>query len=210
MAIDELLDEHEQGERVRDWLRHNAAGLIGGVVLGLALIGGWKWWESRAHAQRVQAGETYQSVLRSIEGGDLDAARAGAGKLKGGAYATLTMLDLAKAQVDAGDRDAAIASLRRIDDRDPVLSRVAKQRLARLLIDAGKHQEALQLLSGADDPAGLEAVGDAQLALGKRAEARRAYADALTKLDVAAPQRRLIEIKLTDAGGTPAKPEART
>lgn len=210
MAIDELLDEHEQGERVRDWLRRNAAGLIGGVVLGLALIGGWKWWESRAHAQRVQAGETYQSVLRSIEGGDLDAARTGADKLKHGAYATLAMLDLAKAQVDAGDRDAAIASLRRIDDRDPVLSRVAKQRLARLLIDAGKHQEALQLLSGADDPAGLEAVGDAQLALGKRAEARRAYADALTKLDVAAPQRRLIEIKLTDAGGTPAKPEART
>ena len=31
MAIDDLLDEHEQSERVRAWLRNNAAGLIGGV-----------------------------------------------------------------------------------------------------------------------------------------------------------------------------------
>lgn len=44
MAIDDLLDEHEQGERVRTWLRDNAAGLIGGLALGLLLIWGWRWW----------------------------------------------------------------------------------------------------------------------------------------------------------------------
>lgn len=210
MAIDELLDEHEQGERVRDWLRRNAAGLVGGLLLGLALIGGWKWWQAHALEQRVQAGESYRSVQRAIEAGDLDTAAAQAGRLDGGAYATLAMLELAKAQVDAGDRDAAIASLRRIADPDPVLAGIVEQRLARLLIDAGKHQEALQLLAGADDAASLEAVGDAQLALGNREQARKAYTDAMTRMDVAAPQRRLIEIKLTDAGAAPAKPEAST
>ena len=36
MAIDDLLNEHEQSERVRGWIRSNAIGLIGGVGLGLA------------------------------------------------------------------------------------------------------------------------------------------------------------------------------
>ena len=47
MAIDDLLDEHEQSERVRSWLRSNAAGLIGGVGLGLAGIAGWHWWQGQ-------------------------------------------------------------------------------------------------------------------------------------------------------------------
>ena len=33
MAIDDLLDEHEQSERVRTWLRDNAGGLVGGQVM---------------------------------------------------------------------------------------------------------------------------------------------------------------------------------
>ena len=40
MAIDDLLDEHEQSERVRSWIRSNAIGLIGGVGLGLGAIAG--------------------------------------------------------------------------------------------------------------------------------------------------------------------------
>lgn len=201
MALDELLDEHEQSERVRDWLRRNALGIIGGVIIGLGLVGGWKWWQSHLHQQRVAAGETYQAVLDSLHAGDLKKAQAQAAGLKEGAFAALVALDLAKAQLDAGQRDAAIASLRGVTTSDPGLALVLRHRLARLLIDAGKGQEALQLLAGAEDPAGLEARGDAHLALGKREEARKAYAAALTKLDVAAPQRRLLELKLTDVGG---------
>lgn len=210
MAIDELLDEHEQGERVRDWLRRNGAGIIGGVLLGLALVGGWKWWQARQQAQRMQAGEAYQAMLAQLEAGDLQQAQARSAELGQGAYATLAALSLARAQVEAGERDAAIATLRGIDEVDPVLAGVVAQRLARLLTDAGKHQDALQLLAGADDATSLEIRGDAQAALGKADEARKAYADALARLDVAAPQRRLLEIKLTSIGGTPAKPEART
>ena len=210
MALDELLDEHEQSERVRDWLRRNALGIIGGVVLGLGAVGGFKWWQAQAHEQRVQSGENYQAVLDSLKAGDLKKAQAQAAGLKEGAFAALVALDLAKAQLDAGQRDAAIATLRGVSTSDPGLTLVLRQRLARLLIDAGKGQEALQLLADADDPLGLEARGDAQLALGKRDEARKAYADALTKLDVAAPRRRLLELKLTDAGAPPAKPEPTT
>lgn len=203
MALDELLDEHEQSEKVRNWLRSNSLGLIGGLALGLAIIGGWKWWQQHAHQQRIQAGASYQAVLKSLEAGDLDKATGQAAALQDGPYAQLVALDLAKAQLDAGKRDEAIATLRNAHGDDPGLQAVSRQRLARLLVDAGKGDEALALLAGADDAASIETRGDAQFALGKHEAAREEYTAALRQLDVAAPQRRLLELKLGEAGGKP-------
>ncbi|MGV8932144.1 MAG: YfgM family protein [Luteimonas sp.] len=210
MAIDDLLDEHEQSERLLAWLRSNGAGLIGGVVLGLGLILGWQWWKGHQGESAMQAGDDYQSALKSLQSKDLKQAQVRMAKLKNSPYAALASLDMAKAQLDAGQRDAAIATLRGAETANPGLRQIIDQRLARLLIDDGKGADALALLAKADDPASLEARGDAQLALGKRDDARKSYTDALTKLDVAAPQRRLLELKLTDVGGSPVKPEAKT
>ena len=208
MAIDDLLDEHEQSERVLAWLRDNGAGLIGGVILGLALIIGWQWWGSRQASADMQAGNDYQAMLDSLEAKDITKAQSQAAALGDTPYAPLAVLDLAKAQVEAGQRDAAIATLRGAESPNPALEQILHQRLARLLIDAGKAGEALQLLGDADDPSSLEVRGDAYVALGEREEARKAYSDVLARLDVASPGRRLIELKLTDVGGSPAKPEA--
>src|SRR3546814_16942937 len=71
MAIDDLLDEHEQSERVLAWLRSNGAGLIGGVILGLALIIGWQWWGSRQASADMQAGNDYQAMLDSLGAKDI-------------------------------------------------------------------------------------------------------------------------------------------
>lgn len=207
MAI-ELLDEHEQGERVRDWLRRNGLGLLAGVVVGLGLIGGWQWWQRHQLGERVQAGERYQAALASIQAGDLDRARSQAQALSKGAYGVLIAFDLAKAEFDAGERDAAIATLRQAAaDADPVFEPVRRQRLAQMLIDAGQAEDAVSLLSDADDATGLETLGDAHFALEHRDQARQAYEGALRKTDVAAPQRRLLELKLTQTGGAPPQPE---
>jgi predicted negative regulator of RcsB-dependent stress response len=206
MAIDDLLDEHEQSERVRNWLKNNGAGLIGGIALGLAVIFGWQWWQKRQVQQAEQANVSYQSALDNIGTADLKKAQAEVGKLENGnAYASLAALRLAKAQVDAGQADAAIATLRGIK-ADQTLQSLVDLRLARLLIDAGKGEEALKILGEAGDSASLEARGDALLATGKRDQARDTYLKALTAMDVAAPQRRLVELKLSDLGGTPPKP----
>lgn len=206
MAIDDLLDEHEQGERVRSWLRNNGAGLIGGVALGLAVIFGWQWWQKERQQASEQANLGYQKAIESIAGNDLKKAEAAVASLNGkdGVYAELAALRLAKAQVDGGKRDAAIVTLRAIK-ADAGLQPVVNQRLARLLIDAGKHEEALKLIGDAKDSNSLEIRGDALTAAGKQAEARDAYTRALTGLDVASPQRRLVELKLTEVGGTPPK-----
>lgn len=205
MAIDDLLDEHEQGERVRTWLRENGAGMIGGVLLGLVVIGGWQWWQKQREQQRVHTGEQFQSVVDAITAKQLQPAQALAAKLPQGTYATLASLDLAKAQVDVGQRDAAIATLRASQPQDPTLAAIASQRLAQLLVDAGKPRDALSLLPKDSTDVGVQQVrGDALFALGQAAEARAAYSLALAHADVGSPQRKLLELKLSQAGGTPA------
>lgn len=208
MAIDDLLDEHEQSERVRNWLKNNGAGLIGGIALGLAVIFGWQWWQKHQVKQSVQANMAYQAVLDSLGAADLDKAKAAVAKLQGGnahVYADLAAMRLAQAQVDAGKEDAAIATLRGTK-ADASLQPLVDLRLARLLTATGKGEGALKILGEASDSASLEARADALMALGKRDEARDLYLKALTGMDVASPQRRLVELKLTDAGGTPPKP----
>lgn len=208
MAIDDLLDEHEQSERVQTWLRQNAIGLIGGIGLGLGAIYGWYWWQDHAEAKRLKASDEYQLVQDQLEAGDLKKAQAKAADLKDTPFAALAALDLAKAQVDGGKRDDAIATLRAVKTEDTAIAPIVSQRLARLLIDAGKHEDALTLIAQIDDPMANEVRGDALYALGRKDQAKSAYQKALVQLDIAAPQRRLIELKLSQAGGTPPKPES--
>ena len=206
MAIDDLLDEHEQSERVRSWLRNNGAGLLGGVALGLAVILGWQWWQKDQAGKKEQAYQEYQTAVEGLAKRDLKQAKAAVDALSknDALYADTAGLQLAKAQVEAGERDAAIATLRALTP-DDALRPLINLRLARLLIDAGKHDEALKLLDAADDASSLEVRGDALLATGKAKEAQEAYTRALTTLDAVSPQRRLVELKLIHAGGTPPK-----
>ncbi len=210
MAIDDLLDEHEQSERVRTWIRRNGAGVLGGVVLGIAVIGGWQWWQKEQVNRLAEANARYDAVTRSLQSKDLDEAAKDVAALEGGKagiYVDLAALELAKAQVDAGRNEAAITTLRGLK-AEGEFKLLIDQRIARLLIETGKAEEAVTLLGTAEDSASLEIKGDALIAQNKRDEARELYRKSLAKLDVAAPQRRLLETKLTDAGGTVVDPAA--
>jgi predicted negative regulator of RcsB-dependent stress response len=208
MAIDDLLDEHEQSERVHRWVRENGLGLIGGVVLGLALIGGWKWWQGHQQGQRIAEAARYDSLQDQLKSQDLAKAKATAASLRNGPYATLVALDLAKAQAMAGRRDDAIATLRGVKPGDVLLAGVLRERLGRLLLDAGKADEALRVLADADDPAGIDARGDANFAMGRYVDARKDYDKALALTTVGSPMRRVLELKLSEVGGAPAQAKA--
>ena len=208
MAIDDLLDEHEQSERVRSWLRNNGAGLLGGVALGLAVILGWQWWQKDQAGKKEQAYQEYQTAVEGLAKGDLKQAKAAVDALSknDALYADTAGLQLAKAQVEAGERDAAIATLRALTP-DDALRPLINLRLARLLIDAGKGKDALALLDDERNAAMLDARGDAQFALGDKAKAQEAYRKALALVDVGDPAHRLLTLKLIEAGGTPPHTE---
>ena len=107
----------------------------------------------------------------------------------------------------AGKRDDAIATLRAAKP-DAELASVVRERLARLLLDAGKADEALRILAVADDPASLGARGDAHLALGQHDKARADYDKALALTTIGSPMRRVLELKLSEVGGVPAQAKA--
>jgi predicted negative regulator of RcsB-dependent stress response len=115
------------------------------------------------------------------------------------------VLQLAQAQVKAGQADAALATLKSMP-AEAAMKPYADLHAARLLNDAGKPEDAIKLLSAYDSALALEVRGDALVLAGKREQARDSYLKALTSLDVASPQRRLVEVKLTNAGGTPPGP----
>ena len=215
MAID--MDEHEQGEAVRAWLRHNGATIITGILVGIAAILGWNWWQAQQAGKAFAAGGEYQRLVIAAEGGDPEQARAHGDALRNefgdSPYAVLAALRLASLDVAQGDHEAAIATLdaARGDDVDPALEELLLLRKARLLVAAGEHEQALAELDGVGSGyAGLvhELRGDALQALGRDGEARSAYVDALTHLDSAAPSRALVEFKLNDLGGSVDAPEA--
>jgi len=209
MAIDELLDEHEQSERVREWLRRNGSALVFGIALGLAAIGGWQWWQRHQAEKQAQAATDYQAAIDAIQARDATAA----GKIQrvpDGIFRALAQLELAKSQVQEGKSSDAIATLRAIKVEDAAIQAIVDQRLARLLIDNKQPEAALKLVSTGDSLAVLEIRGDAQFALGQREQARESYGKALLKAEVGTPLRRVIELKLTQAGGTPPKTESQS
>ena len=206
MAIDDLLDEREQSERVRAWLRGNGAGLLGGIVLGLAVIFCWRWWGQQRQAHQQAGYVAFDVAQKTIgDGKDLKAAQAqvdALGQQGSAIYQHTARLLLAQAQLKAGQPEQAAASLALVPSDSP-LARYAKVRRAQLLVAIGKPTEAADLLQGDTDACALEARGDALVQVGKLVQARDLYLKALAGMDVASPQRGLITVKLIHAGGTP-------
>lgn len=198
--MDELLNEHEQGERVRSWLQRNALGLIGGIALGLALIWGWSWWQQRQVSEGEAVAAQYDAFEQAVNANPAEAAKL-TGKLAGTPYAAIAALELAKAQVDAGKDAEALATLRAARSDDPAVSALLRQRIATLLVATGKPAEAVTLLAKATDAGSLEVLGDAQAKLAKPAEAQKAYRDALRTIEEGSPRRQVVQLKLAEVGG---------
>jgi predicted negative regulator of RcsB-dependent stress response len=121
-------------------------------------------------------------------------------------YAALAALAAAKAGVTTGEVEDAKKNLQWAMDhaRDEDMREVARLRLAGVLLDEKKYDDALKLLAvkTADAYAVLysDLRGDVLAAAGKPAEARAAYQAALEKSDPNGSYRRLIDIKLDALG----------
>lgn len=210
MAL-ELLNEHEQSELVRSWLRQNLGSILVGILVGLGLVVGWQQWQrsQRGHAEHAQL--DYRALVEAVDAGKPDEAAKLAGSLRAdyakSAYASLSALRDAADAVKKGDMDAASKSLEwaYAHAQFAALKELAALRLGQVRLAQGKADEALRLATEAG-AGGFKAVaadlrGDALLALERGIEARAAYEEALANLDAASPQRAYIEMKRDD---TPA------
>jgi predicted negative regulator of RcsB-dependent stress response len=121
-------------------------------------------------------------------------------------YAGMAALAAAKAGVATGEVDDAKKNLQWAIDhaKEDEMRDVARLRLAGVLLDEKKYDDALKLLSAKTGDAFValyaDLRGDVLAAQGKPAEARAAYQQALDKSDSGSRYRPLIEIKLDAAG----------
>ncbi|HET9048737.1 MAG TPA: tetratricopeptide repeat protein [Chiayiivirga sp.] len=212
------MDDHEQGERVREWLRANGASITTGIAIGLAGILGWQWWQHNQGQHRLDAAAMFQSLEKAADDKDTATFDQLAGELgdkfKNTPYGTLAMLRQASEKVGQGDLDAAGKALNEAVAvaQSPALAALARLRLARVQLAGGNAQAAIDELAKmpAGDFAGLadELRGDALLTLDRRDEAEAAYQDALTNLETGAPNRSVVEMKLADLGVAASEPGA--
>jgi predicted negative regulator of RcsB-dependent stress response len=220
MATHLDLEEQEQIDRLKAfWKQYgNAITWLLIVVLGgFAAWNGWNWYQ---RDQGAKAGALYDEIEQAVGGGKLDAA---SGMLKtmqdrygSSAWAQQGALLVAKAQWDSKQPDAAIASLQWVATRgaEAEMQTVARLRLAGILIEQKKYDEALRELDAATAKnfEGLVADrrGDVLLAQGKTDDAKAAYQKAHGALSDRAEYRRIVEAKLVALGAPPPRDPPKT
>lgn len=182
--------EEEQVEALKRWWQANGTSVIGGVIVGVAIIGGWNFWQSYQRDQAEQASTLYQQLVKAVSENQLESAdkisEQISSQLGSTAYASYAALIQAKVKVDQGDLAAARQLLEKIAaSSDTALQHVANIRLLRLMLAAGEFEQGLQLIAEVDQASAQnfsasyeEIKGDFYVSLDRQGEARTAYQNA--------------------------------
>ncbi len=204
------LHEQEQVDALKAWWKDNGKWVIGVLVVGLLGFAGTQFWKSHQASQAAEAGKLYVEVIKQVATNDAkrigDAADALATRYGSSAYAPRAQLLAAQASLQAKDIPHAKAQLWWVIEhpQETTLQDTARLKLASVLLDEKKYDEALKQLDAAHPESftGLYAdlKGDVLGAMGKVAEARVAYQQALDKTDAKSMYRNLIQLKLDGLG----------
>jgi predicted negative regulator of RcsB-dependent stress response len=186
--VDDYLNEQEQWEFARGWLRQNGPWLVAGVALAAVGLWGWNAWQARKEAQFLEASGQYEQLVTAFGKNDMPTAMSLADKLAaahpGSGYAEHGQLMAARLEVENNQLPAALARLQKIlaATADHEFALLVRLRIARLQIDQGRADDALATLAAVDPGAFAgrytEVRGDALWAKGEREAALKAYREA--------------------------------
>lgn len=204
------LQEQEQVEELKAWWKENGKWVIGVLVIGLLGFAGTKFWKSHQAGQSAEAAKLYSEVMKQVATNDAkrisDAADALVSRYAGSAYAPRAQLLAAQSSLQARDVAHATVQLQWVIEHanETGLQDTARLKLASVLLDEKKYDEALKQLDAAHPESftGLYADlrGDVLSAQGKVAEARVAYQQAYDKTDAKSVYRNLIQLKMDGLG----------
>ena len=211
--------EEEQIAAIKKWWKENWLSLFGGVLIGIGVLAGGKYWIDTRNFHSESASVEYEAMMQSLTRDQLEEASNRAATLLGQyadtPYAGLAAMAMAKIKVDKDDLVTAKSHLRWALDnvQQNEIKMEAKIRLARILLAEQKFDEALeQVVAIKEQPYKVvveELKGDIYVAKGDVENARTAYSLALAELDMptsgASPRmRNFLQMKLDDLGEVPA------
>lgn len=187
--VDERQSDDEQLEAIQRWLKSNGPGIIAGIALGLAAIGGWQYWTKYQQGQAENASILYDNLVTAIDQDDIPKASGQAIVLRDdypeSIYAALATFMMAKADVEDGENEKAIKQFEWVleNNKQPEIKDIARLRLARLLLAEERFSDASSQLSQVESKsftAELEELkGDIYMAQNQPDQARTAYQAAL-------------------------------
>ncbi|MBU0688592.1 MAG: tetratricopeptide repeat protein [Gammaproteobacteria bacterium] len=204
------LHEQEQVDAIKAWWKENSSWVYGLVTVSLLAFAGSQFWKQHQASQSTGAASLYAEVMKQTASGDAkligDAADALADRFSASPYAARAQLLAAQTSQQAADPARAKARLWWVIEHseEEGLQHVARLKLAAMLLDEGKYDDALKQL-GTAHPAAFDSVyadlkGDVQVAMGKVDDARISYKLAMEKTEAQAAQRNLIQLKLDGLG----------
>ncbi|MEH6550978.1 MAG: tetratricopeptide repeat protein [Pseudomonadales bacterium] len=211
--MDTYRTEDEQVEAIKRWWKTNGSGTLGAIAVAVALYFGWQGWQNHSLESAQAASSVYQElldiseVMLTADGATKENFATAAhlvASLKtdyaGTSQEHYAVLINARMLAEQGDRDGAMAELRSLLAQQPELAvkLAASARLARLLIDANKLDEAMVLAQPADASSFTavfaELRGDIYYIQGDIDKARAAYQEAVA--GQSAQENPLLTIKL--------------
>jgi predicted negative regulator of RcsB-dependent stress response len=207
---EEYLTDDEQLEAVKHLIVEYAPWLIGGVLVGAGVFFGFRYFQSYTNERAYKAAAEFSTLTAALQANDHARSRQIADALikdyASSPYADQAQLTLARLDVDEGHQGSAIAPLTQVmnGSKDTELRQIARLRLARVLTDQGKADEAIKTLAE-PMPAAFsaryhEVRGDAFFAKKDIPRAVTEYQAALGAADASGINGALLELKIQDLG----------
>ncbi len=199
----------EELDQLKSWWKIYGNSLIVGVVLGVVMLVGFRYWTQQREIKRVTASAIYEQLLEQLRANKPEARASGEKIINEYAstpYAPLAALLLSKQAYLSGDKALARKQLEwaLAHADDAAVQHTARLRLGRLILESNETQGLAALLD-VKDVAGFETEyqelkGDVAVAQGKKDEARVAYEEALKKSPPGSSYAMVLKMKHDDLG----------
>ena len=211
---DKILEIHvaedDDAQKLRAWWKKNGMGMVAGVAIGVAGVGGFKGWQVYTENRALSASDVFQEMLAYDESGAVEQAQDRAQMLakdyRSTPYVDMAYLMIAKLAIKNNELSNAMEALTHVmtKSNDPAMRQLARLRLARVTLLAGDLVRAQELVT-TDDVGGFESeypevLGDILVAQHKYSDAAEAYDRALQALAPASSSRALLTSKRNYAG----------
>ena len=182
-----------------------------GLVIAFGGLFGFKQWQSWQESNRQQASMEFEVMSELLTAGQLDAAMSNFQNLQDNysrsPYTSMAALQMAQARLQASQPDLAVGLYEFVVENGypRAMSIIAQVRLARVLLDQGEADEALELVRAESNIVGFESRyaevrGDIYQAKGMVDEAIAAYLEAINKLEAGEGDRATLVLKLESLG----------
>ena len=198
-------NENEQTDALRRFFANNGKALAVGVVIGIAALGGWRYWSGHQEEATKSVSAQYQQLTSAMQAGKpetLEAVNTFANE-NSNTYGALAAMDLAKQYVDTNQLDKAATLLQNglKDTKDANLQAVINLRLARIQLQQNQADAALKTLDGVKGDGWTAIVadirGEALLSKGDKQGARDAWSKGVES-DASPALKQMMQMKMNN------------